>query len=53
MSLAYMHPVKYGVKEPAGAQKLVDLRIHSLSVNWNRLAVEEKQVKEKFAAIMK
>ena len=53
MSLAYMHPVKYGVKEPVGAQKLVDLRIHSLSVNWNRLAVEEKQVKEKFAAIMK
>ena len=53
MSLAYMHPVKYGVKEPAGAQKLGDLRIHSLSVNWNKLAVEEKQVKEKFAAIMK
>lgn len=53
MSLAYMHPVKYGVKEPVGAQSLVDLRIHSLSVNWNKLAVEEKQVKEKFAAIMK
>ncbi len=53
MSLAYMHPVKYGVKEPAGAQKLIDLRIHSLSVNWNKLAVEEKQVKERFAAIMK
>lgn len=53
MSLAYMHPVKYGVKEPAGAQNLMELRIHSLPVNWNKLAVEEKQVKEKFAAIMK
>ena len=53
MSLAYMHPVKYGVKEPAGAQKLIDLKIHSLPVNWSKLAVEEKQVKEKFAAIMK
>ena len=53
MSLAYMHPVKYGVKEPVGAQNLGALRIHSLSVNWNKLAVEEKQVKERFAAIMK
>ncbi len=53
MSLAYMHPVKYGVREPDGAQKLADLRIHSLSVNWNKLAVEEKMVKEKFAEIMK
>ena len=53
MSLAYMHPVKYGVKEPAGAQNLMELRIHSLPVNWSKLAVEEKQVKEKFAAIMK
>ena len=41
------------VKEPAGAQNLMELRIHSLPVNWNKLAVEEKQVKEKFAAIMK
>ena len=53
MSLAYMHPVKYGVREPAGAQNMNDLRIHSLAVNWNKLAVEEKQVKEKFAEIMK
>ena len=53
MSLAYMHPVKYGVREPNGAQNLNDLRIHSLSVNWNRLAVEEQMVKEKFAEIMK
>ena len=27
MSLAYMHPVKYGVKEPVGAQNLGALRI--------------------------
>ena len=53
MSLGYMHPVKYGIKEPAGAQSLIDLKIHSLSVNWNKLSVEEKQVKEKFAEIMK
>ncbi|MBQ8919597.1 MAG: extracellular solute-binding protein, partial [Acidaminococcaceae bacterium] len=53
MSLAYMHPVKYGVREPNGAQNLNDLRIHSLSVNWNKLAVEENMVKEKFAEIMK
>ena len=53
MSLGYMHPVKFGIKEPAGAQSLIDLRIHSLSVNWDKLAVEEKQVKEKFAEIMK
>lgn len=53
MSLAYMHPVKYGVREPAGAQKLNNLLIHSLSVNWNKLAVEEKMVKDKFAEIMK
>ena len=53
MSLAYMHPVKYGVREPAGAQDINNLRIHSLSVNWNKLAVEEKMVKEKFAEIMK
>ena len=48
-----MHPVKFGIKEPAGAQSLIDLRIHSLSVNWDKLAVEETQVKEKFAEIMK
>ena len=53
MSLGYMHPVKFGVKEPAGAQSLIDLKIHSLPVNWSKLAVEEKQVKEKFAEIMK
>ena len=53
MSLAYMHPVKYGVREPAGAQKLNNLLIHSLSVNWNKLAVEEKMVKDKFSEIMK
>ncbi|MBR2182704.1 MAG: extracellular solute-binding protein [Acidaminococcaceae bacterium] len=53
MSLAYMHPVKYGVREPAGAQDINNLRIHSLSVNWNKLAVEEKIVKDKFAEIMK
>jgi iron(III) transport system substrate-binding protein len=53
MSLAYIHPVKFGIKEPIGAPKLGDLQIHSLPVNWNKLAVEEKQVKEKFAAIMK
>jgi len=53
MSLGYMHPVKFGIKEPAGAQSLIDLKIHSLPVNWSKLAVEEKQVKEKFAEIMK
>ena len=53
MSLAYMHPVKYGVREPAGAQELSKLLIHSLSVNWNKLAVEEKMVKDKFSEIMK
>lgn len=53
MSLGYMHPVKFGIKEPVGAQSLIDLKIHSLPVNWSKLAVEEKQVKEKFAEIMK
>ncbi|MBR3459014.1 MAG: extracellular solute-binding protein [Selenomonadaceae bacterium] len=52
MSLAFMHPVKFGIKEPAGSQNLSDLQIHSLPVNWNRLAAEEQQIKEKFAEIM-
>ena len=53
MSLAFMHPVKFGVKEPVGSRGLIELRIHSLPVNWNKLMAEEKQVKEKFAEIMK
>jgi len=53
MSLAFMHPVKFGVKEPAGARSLIELKIHSMPVNWNRLMAEEKQIKDKFAEIMK
>lgn len=53
MSLAFMHPVKFGIKEPAGSRTLFELQIHSLSVNWNKLMAEEKQIKEKFAEIMK
>ncbi len=53
MSLAFMHPVKFGVKEPAGSRSLIELKIHSLPVNWNRLMVEEELVKDRFADIMK
>ncbi len=53
MSLAFMHPVKFGIKEPAGARRLIELKIHSLPVNWNKLMVEEQQIKEKFSEIMK
>ena len=53
MSLAFMHPVKYGIKEPAGSKSLGDLQIHSLTVNWNKLMAEEQKYKEKFAEIMK
>ncbi len=53
MSLAFMHPVKFGVKEPVGAQSLIELQLHSLPMNWNRLMAEEQQIKDKFAEIMK
>ncbi len=53
MSLAFMHPVKFGVKEPAGSRTLFELQVHSLPVNWNRLMVERQLVKDRFAEIMK
>ncbi|MBQ7516576.1 MAG: extracellular solute-binding protein [Schwartzia sp.] len=53
MSLAFMHPVKFGVKEPAGARTLFEQQVHALPVNWNRLMVEEDLVKDRFAEIMK
>ena len=53
MSLAFMHPVKFGVKEPAGARTLFEQQVHSLPVNWNRLMVEEQLVKDRFDEIMK
>ena len=53
MSLAFMHPVKFGVKEPAGSRTLFEQQIHSLPVNWNRLMVEEQLVKDRFDEIMK
>ena len=53
MSLAFMHPVKYGIREPAGSKSLNELQIHSLPVNWNKLMEEEQLYKEKFAEIMK
>ena len=53
MSLAFMHPVKFGIKEPAGSRTLFEQQIHSLPVNWNRLMVEEQLVKDRFDEIMK
>ena len=52
MSLAFMHPVKFGIKEPIGSRSLFELQIHSLPVNWNKLMAEETQVKARFAEIM-
>ena len=53
MSLAFMHPVKFGIKEPAGSCGLIELQIHAMPVNWNKLMTEEHQLKDQFAEIMK
>ena len=53
MSLGFMHPVKYDMKEPTGSRTLSELRLNEIPVDWNKLMQEEDEVKAKFAEIMK